>query len=194
MTENRAAENEEMKDEKMPENNAEEGASGEDQCSAPENASQEAPEEAREEKPEEDLQKKYDELSDSRLRLMAEYQNYRRRTEKEKSDIYAHANEEFAKQLLDVIDNFERAMQAQTEDAKYKEGMELIFKQLQGVLEKNSVEEIEAMGKPFDPNLHNAVMNDPASDAESGTVTKVFQKGYMLNKKVIRPAMVAVAE
>ena len=125
---------------------------------------------------------------------MAEYQNYRRRTEKEKSDIYAFANEEFAKQLLDVLDNFERAMETETADEKYKEGMELILKQLKTVLEKNKVEEIEALSKPFDPNCHNAVMNVEAEGFESGTVAQVFRKGYILNNKVIRPAMVAVAQ
>lgn len=160
----------------------------------PEKAAEEAKEAEPELSPLEKLQKNYDELNDRYYRVNAEYQNFRRRTEKEKSDIYAFANEEFAKQLLDVIDNFERAMDAETADEKYKEGMELIFKQLQGVLEKNHVSEIEALGKPFDPNFHNAVMNDASSDAESGIVTKVLQKGYMLNSRVIRPAMVAVAQ
>lgn len=136
---------------------------------------------------EEDWQDKY-------TRLYAEFQNFRRRTDKEKSDIYAFANEKFAMGLLEVVDNFERAMEHGSEsDPKFSEGMQLILKQLQGVLEKNNVEEIEALGKPFDPNYHNAVMTE-AAEAESGTVTKVLQKGYMLNKKVIRPSMVAVAQ
>ena len=142
---------------------------------------------------EEKTEEKADDLNDRYLRLMAEYQNYRTRTAKEKTDIYAHANEEFACGLLDVIDNFERAMAAKPEDDKFAEGMELILKQLQGVLEKNGVKEIEALGKPFDPNFHNAVMTEDAEGAESGTVTKVLQKGYVLNSKVIRPAMVGVA-
>ena len=80
-------------------------------------------------------------------------------------------------------------------DPKLAEGMQLILKQLQGVLEKNNVEEIEALGKPFDPNYHNAVMTEAAEEGtEPNTVTKVLQKGYMLNKKVIRPSMVAVAQ
>lgn len=135
----------------------------------------------------EDWQDKY-------TRLYAEFQNFRRRTDKEKSDIYAFANEKFAMGLLEVVDNFERAMEHGSEaDPKFAEGMQLILKQLQGVLEKNNVEEIEALDKPFDPNYHNAVMTE-AAEAESGTVTKVLQKGYMLNKKVIRPSMVAVAQ
>jgi len=147
-----------------------------------------------EEKPADD-KAKYDELNDKYMRLMAEYQNYRTRTTKEKQDIYAHANEEFACGLLEVIDNFERAMAAKPEDDKFAEGMELILKQLQAVLEKNGVKEIEALNKPFDPNFHNAVMTDAAAEGvESGTVTKVLQKGYVLNSKVIRPAMVGVAQ
>ena len=136
----------------------------------------------------EDLNTKY-------LRLMADFQNFRRRTEKEKSDIYAFANEKFATGLLEVIDNFERAMEHGSEaDPKFAEGMQLILKQLQDVLSRNNVEEIEALGKPFDPAYHNAVMTEACEDCESGTVTKVLQKGYMLNKKVIRPAMVAVSQ
>jgi molecular chaperone GrpE len=148
-------------------------------------------EKAEAEKPAED-----EDLNTKYLRLAADFQNFRRRTEKEKNDIYAFANEKFAMGLLEVLDNFERAMEhaEDSSDPKFAEGMQLILKQLQGVLEKNKVEEIEALGKPFDPNFHNAVMTEAAEGAQSGTVTKVFQKGYMLNQKVIRPSMVAVAQ
>ena len=138
---------------------------------------------------EEDMKTKY-------LRLAADFQNFKRRTEKEKSDIYAYANEKFALDLLDVIDNFERALihQDDCKDEKMKEGMELIFKQLQSVLEKNKIVEINALGEDFDPNVHNAVMTSSSEEFESGKVCNVFQKGYKLNNKVIRPAMVIVAE
>ena len=137
----------------------------------------------------EDMKTKY-------LRLAADFQNFKRRTEKEKSDIYAYANEKMALDLLDVIDNFERALvhQDDCKDEKMKEGMELIFKQLQGVLEKNKITEIPALGEDFDPNVHNAVMTNASEDYESGKVSDVLQKGYKLNNKVIRPAMVMVAE
>lgn len=130
------------------------------------------------------------------LRLAADFQNFKRRTEKEKSDIYAYANEKFALDLLDVIDNFERALvhQQECKDEKMKEGMDMIFKQLQGVLEKNKIIEIPALGEAFDPNVHNAVMTEPAGEYESGMISVVLQKGYKLNNKVIRPAMVKVAE
>ena len=127
-------------------------------------------------------------------RLFAEFTNYKRRTEKEKADLYAYAGEKFAKDLLEVIDNFERAMEAKPEGDKFAEGMDLILTQLRAVMQKNHVEEIEALGKAFDPNFHNAVMTEASEDAESGVVTKVFQKGYTLNGKVIRPSMVAVSQ
>lgn len=139
--------------------------------------------------PEEDLNTKY-------LRLAADFQNFRRRSEKEKSDVYAYANEKIVVELLDVIDNFERAMehQSEAEGSKVMEGMAMVLKQLQDVLEKNHLEEIDALNKPFDPVYHHAVMEEQSESAESGTVIKVLQKGYMLNKKVIRPSMVVVSQ
>ena len=138
---------------------------------------------------EEDLNTKY-------LRLAADFQNFRRRSEKEKSDIYAYANEKIVVELLDVIDNFERAMehQGEAEDTKVMEGMAMILKQLRDVLEKNHLEEIDAFNHHFDPIYHHAVMEEESESSESGLVVKVLQKGYMLNKKVIRPSMVVVAK
>ncbi|MFR1725441.1 nucleotide exchange factor GrpE [Emergencia timonensis] len=126
------------------------------------------------------------------LRLMADFQNFKRRVEKEKSDIYAYANEKLVSQLVDVIDNFERALLHEEADDSYVEGMKMIFKQLTGVLEKAGLEEINALGEDFDPNFHNAVMTEDNDDYDSGKVTEVMQKGYLLNKKVIRPSMVKV--
>ena len=127
------------------------------------------------------------------MRLMADFQNFKRRTEKEKSDIYAFANEKIVSELLNVIDNFERALALGQEGDSFVEGMNLIFKQLQGVLEKAGVKEIEALGQEFDPNFHNAVMMEDTDEFESGKVSCVLQKGYTLNNKVIRPSMVKVA-
>lgn len=140
-------------------------------------------------KEDEELQAKY-------LRLAADFQNYKRRVEKEKSDIYLFANEKFALDLLEVIDNFERAIlhAEESSDKGLKEGMDMIFKQLVGVLEKNKIEEIKASGEDFDPNFHNAVMMEESADHESGKVSAVLQKGYLLNGKVIRPAMVKVSQ
>lgn len=127
------------------------------------------------------------------MRLMADFQNFKRRTEKEKSDIYAFANEKIVKELLDVIDNFERALAAGNDGDKFLEGMEMILKQLQGVLDKAGVAEIQCLGEDFDPNFHNAVMTEDSAEYESGKVTAVLQKGYTLNGRVVRPVMVKVS-
>ncbi len=128
------------------------------------------------------------------MRLMAEFQNFKKRTEKEKQDIYAFANEKIVVELLNVIDNFERALQHSCSDEKFTEGMKSVFKMLKEILDKNGLEEIEALGKDFDPNFHNAVMTGESSDYESGKVMEVMQKGYKLKGKVIRASMVKVVE
>lgn len=146
-------------------------------------------EEQKEEKSQEDeaLEAKY-------MRLMADFQNYKRRTEAEKSNVYAYANEQIVLRLLEVIDNFERALDHKdTAEAAFAEGMEMIFRQLCDVLKNSNVEEIEALGKEFDPNFHNAVLMEDTEEYESNMVSAVLQKGYTLNGKVIRPAMVKVA-
>lgn len=129
------------------------------------------------------------------MRLMADFQNYKKRVEKEKSDIYAFANEKILSDMLDVIDNFERALSQKYEAGEgFMDGMNMIFKQMMGVLEKYGLEEIDAIGKEFDVNFHNAVMTEATDEYESGTVSAVLQKGFTLNKKVVRPAMVKVAQ
>lgn len=146
-----------------------------------------------EDKPESKESAEDEELNTKYMRLMADFQNYKRRTEKEKSDIYAYANEKIVSELLDVIDNFERALEHGEGDEGFVQGMNNIFKIFKGVLEKSGLEEIEALGAEFDPNFHNAVMTEDSNDYESGFVTQVLQKGYKLNGKVIRPTMVKVA-
>jgi len=141
-----------------------------------------------------EISKEEEELNVRYLRLAADFQNYKRRVEKEKSDIYAYANEKIVVELLDVIDNFERALEHSNDSEGFAEGMNMIFKQFKGVLEKSGVEEMDATGELFDPNIHHAVLTENSVEYESGKVTQVLQKGYMLNKKVIRPAMVKVAE
>jgi len=129
------------------------------------------------------------------LRLMADFQNYKRRVEKEKTDIYAYANEKIVLEMLDVIDNLERALSHQgEEESNILDGISKVYKQLQGVLEKNGLEEIDALGKDFDPNFHNAVMTESSKEYDPGKVSLVMQKGYVLNNKVIRHSMVKVAE
>lgn len=128
------------------------------------------------------------------LRLYAEFDNFRKRTAKEKIESYSEATARCVEQLLPVVDNFERAMEAPCSDAQYQSGMEMIFGQMKNFLEKLGVTEIEALGAEFDPNVHNAIKQSEATEEfPEGTVCEVFQKGYMLKEKLIRPAMVAVS-
>ena len=131
--------------------------------------------------------------SERYMRLMAEFQNYKKRVAKEKSDIHAYANEKIIGELLPVLDNFERALDAEGGDIEaYAKGMQLIFEQLKKALENAGLAEIKAMDEKFNPNVHNAVMTESVDDKEDGVITKVFQKGYTLKDKVIRPSMVVV--
>jgi molecular chaperone GrpE len=123
---------------------------------------------------------------------MADFQNYKKRVEKEKKDLYSYANENLVTELLAVLDNFERALEQEAGDQGFKEGMDMIFKQLSDVLAKSGLAEIPALGEDFDPNFHNAVMTEETEEYESGKVSCVMQKGYTLNGKVIRPSMVKV--
>ena len=133
------------------------------------------------------------EESERYMRLMAEFQNFKKRAAKEKADIHAYANERIVSDLLPVLDNFERALDTKTEDIEgYAKGMELIFEQMKTALEKAGVKEIEALGCDFDPNVHNAVMTDNTDEYENDKISKVLQKGYTINNKVVRPSMVAV--
>ena len=131
--------------------------------------------------------------SERYMRLMAEFQNFKRRAAREKSDIHAYANEKIIGELLPVLDNFERALQTESGDLEsYSKGMELIFTQIKTALEHAGLEEIKALGEDFDPNVHNAVMTEDSEEHDDGKISKVLQKGYKLNDKVIRPSMVAV--
>ena len=175
--------------------NAPESTDCSDEAKASENADEEASAEGATEaenkkvQPEEDGDAKY-------LRLMAEFQNYKKRVAKEKTDIHAYANEKIVTELLEVLDNFERALASDTsaEDEGYAQGMKLIFDQLLGVLIKSGLEEVKALGEEFDPNLHNAVMTADSDEYDSNKVCNALQKGYSLNGKVIRPSMVTVAK
>ena len=133
------------------------------------------------------------EQKDQHLRLMAEDQNYRNRTTEEKKKIYGDAKVDCVKELLNVMDTFERALEAPCADENYKKGVELTFTQIQKAFEKLGVTEVAALGETFDPNLHNAIKQVDDSDYESDKVCEVFQKGYLLGDRLIRPAMVAVS-
>ncbi|MGN1033878.1 MAG: nucleotide exchange factor GrpE [Intestinibacter sp.] len=141
-----------------------------------------------------DLEAKIEESEDKYKRLQAEYSNYMRRTQQEKETIGIFANEKIITELIPVIDNMERALDACTdkEDALYK-GVDLVYKQLKDSLSKFGVEEIEAEGAEFDPNVHMAVMQESVEGVEPNKVVMVLQKGYKLGTKVIRPTMVKVS-
>ena len=133
-------------------------------------------------------------LEDRLKRNLAEFENFRKRTEKEKSQMYDMGVRGVVEKLLPVVDNFERgiAMKPEGENTAFAEGMDKIYKHFTDLLEQLGVTPIEAVGQPFDPNFHNAVMQDTESDAESGTVVEEFQKGYMLRDTVVRYSMVKV--
>jgi len=132
--------------------------------------------------------------NDQHLRLLAEYDNYRKRTQKEKETIYQDAKMDTISKFLEVYDNLERAVaQPGDEDNAHKKGMEMIFNQLKAVLEKMGVSIEDPMGKEFDPNKHNAVMHIDDENLGENIVAQVFQKGFILGDKVIRFAVVQVA-
>lgn len=150
--------------------------------------------EAKESAEVDEKEQKIEELTDTLQRLQAEYANYRRRTQQEKETMGIFANEKILNELIPVMDNMERAMDACTdkEDSMYK-GIDMVQKQLKATLEKFGLEEIEAESQEFDPNLHLAVMQEPVEGTEANQVIMVLQKGYKLNTKVLRPAMVKVS-
>ena len=127
------------------------------------------------------------------LRLAAEYENYRKRTAKEKESIWIEAKADTAGAFLPVYDNLERALKQDTADEAYKKGVEMTMNQLKEVLTKLGITEIPALGQPFDPNLHNAVMHIEDENFGENTVAEVFQAGFQCGEKVIRFAMVKVA-
>ncbi len=130
---------------------------------------------------------------DKYLRLAAEYDNYRKRSQKEKENVYGDAKADTVLQLLPVYDNLERALKAECSDAAFYKGVEMIMDQLMGIFAKLGVEVIQAAGQPFDPALHNAVIHVEDEELGENVVAEEFQKGFTLNGKVIRFAMVKVA-
>ena len=149
--------------------------------------------ETKAEETKDDKKKKKKDLKDALAQKEAEYQNYRNRTTEEKKKIYGDAKMDCVKELLNVMDTFERALEAPCTDENYKKGVELTFAQIQKAFEKLGVTEIAALGETFDPNLHNAIKQVDDSEYESDKVCEVFQKGYLLGDRLIRPAMVAVS-
>lgn len=137
------------------------------------------------------------ELNDRIMRQMAEFDNFRKRTEKEKQQMYGIGASEVIEKLLPVVDNFERGFAAMTEEEKataFAQGIEMVYKQLMTAFSDMGVTVIDAVGCEFNPDFHNAVMQAPSEEYESGIITQELQKGYMYKDKVIRHSMVMVAE
>lgn len=149
----------------------------------------------KEDKQSEKLQKELDEKNDQYLRLAAEYDNFRRRSQREKESLYAECKSSVIKELLSVIDNFERCVDfnENTSFEDYRKGVEMTYKQWNDALAKLGIEAYGEAGDEFDPNLHNAVMHTDDENLPENSVSNVLMKGYKIGDKVIRPAMVAVA-
>ena len=146
------------------------------------------------EKEKDELEKKNAELSDKFLRKVAEFDNYRKRTDREKMESVSLGVASALENILPVFDSLALAAQTECSDETYKKGVDMTLQSFRSGLEKLGVKEIEALGQPFDPKFHNAVMSESVEGVQSGTVTKVLQRGFMQGDKVIRYAMVAVAE
>ena len=134
-----------------------------------------------------------EELTDRLKRSMAEFDNFRKRTEKEKSSMYIVGAKEIIENMLPVVDNFERGLAQAPEGDAFAEGMQMIYKQLMTTLEGLGVEVIEAVGKEFDPDFHNAVMHVEDEEASENIIVEEFQKGYTYKGVVVRHSMVKVA-
>ncbi|WP_019138390.1 nucleotide exchange factor GrpE [Peptoniphilus timonensis] len=137
---------------------------------------------------------KYQDLMDKFMRLQADFSNYKRRTETQKTEYVELGVKKVANDLLPVIDNFERALDSiENKDSTY-DGILMIKNQLAGVLEKEGIVEMKALGEEFDPMYHHAVLTEDSDEYDSGYVIEVLQKGYLINEKTLRPAMVKVSQ
>lgn len=154
-----------------------------------------------EDNPENNLEKKIEELNDKLLRSLAENQNLRKIHEKEREDLIKYSSSSFAREILNLADNLERAFGLFKDNPKFKSdefkdtmlGIELIEKELINSFDKNGIKSFESVGKKFDPNFHQA-LNEVESEQEDGTVINEIQKGYMLNDRLLRPALVSISK
>ena len=161
-----------------------------------ETESGEEPEMLKKKKKKDKMEEKIEELEDRVKRQMAEFDNFRKRTEKEKTQMFETGAKSIVEKILPVVDNFERGLAAVTEEEKgtpFVEGMEKIYKQMMTVLEEAGVKPIEAVGQEFDPNLHNAVMHVEDEEFGENIIAEEFQKGYTYRDSVVRHSMVKVA-
>ena len=192
----RAVKEKELEKEKTEKAVSEEKETKETAASEKENKETSEKEEKASEKKKDLKDEKIDELNDKLKRSMAEFDNYRKRTDKEKSAMYEIGAKDVIEKILPIVDNFERGLAMVPEDKKedpFVDGMNRIYKQLMTELENIGVKPIEAVGQEFDPNLHNAVMQVESDEYESGVVAQELQKGYMYRDSVVRHSMVQVA-
>jgi molecular chaperone GrpE len=141
-----------------------------------------------------EAESKVSEYKDGWARSQAEFQNYKKRIERDNELTYASMKGDIVKKVLPVLDDLERALQNRLADDAWANGIELIARKLQNILESEGVKRIEAKGTAFDPNFHEAITHEPSDEAGSGYVIDVVQNGYMLGERVIRPALVRVAQ
>ena len=135
----------------------------------------------------------YDELNDHYKRILAEFDNYKKRSQKEKESLYSSVLSDVIEVMLPVVDNLENALKAETQDENYKQGIELVLKQFKDVLKSKGVEEIPAVGETFDPSLHEAVSSVQDLDKNAQEIVQEYRKGYKIGSRVIRHSMVVVA-
>jgi molecular chaperone GrpE len=175
------------------ENVAERPSETDEATETSEEVSQET-EEKSSKKPKKDKRdEKIEELTDRLMRQMAEFENYRKRTEKEKSQMYTSGSKDAIEKILPIVDNFERALACESSDEAFKDGMDKIYRMLVKNLEDMGVTPIEAVGKTFDPNFHNAVMHIDDDSFGENEVAEELQKGYMYKDTILRHSMVKVA-
>jgi molecular chaperone GrpE len=146
--------------------------------------------------PIEDVRREKDALQDRLLRTAAEFDNYRKRMERERRELSEYTAAEVVKDLLPILDNFERALQApaSADTETFRKGIELIHKQMLDLLKKRGVKPIDALGADFDPNFHEAVIHEVSDEHREGEVMQELQRGYLLGDRLLRPAMVKVAK
>ncbi len=189
MTEEKDLEKEALEEEESSEETNTENAEAETEDNTCEEEEQKESEPSEEEK----LRDELAEQKDKYMRLAAEYDNFRKRSAKERLELSASVSGDTVSEILPVFDNFERALNAETEDEKYKSGVEMIFNQFGETLKKLGVEIIDPIGETFDPNIANAVNQIEDENFGENEVAQVFQKGYKIGDKIIRYAMVVVA-
>ncbi len=173
------------KEKKQPQAEAEKPVEAAEETATPETAPEKSAEET--------LQAELEAQKEQYMRVLAEYANYKRRTEQEKTDIGQFAKADLLETLLPILDNLDRACQS-PDGPEYRQGVEMIVRQLHDTFEKIGVTELNPLGEPFDPELHNAIQREDAAEGvEPDTVTQVFQNGYKFGDRLIRPAIVKVA-